>query len=175
MATRQPPLVPLGEEPADAALQQSPWRNRARLSSVADAAESALARAGFDRGPWLAIAFAGGIAAWFGLDSPAEWILAASLCLFTALGAVALWRGNEARAHLLMATVAVGVLGAAGLGIAWSRSELAGAEPFARPVSATFEGRVLERIEQPAEGRVRLVLATREPGALRLAEVARAV
>lgn len=163
MATRQP-LVPLGEEPADAALQQPPWRNRARLSSVADAADAALARAGFDRGPWLAIAFAGGIVLWFILDGPAEWVLAASLCVLAAVGAVALWKGNEARAHLLTAVVAVGVLGAGGLGIAWSRSELAGAEPLERPLSATVEGRVLERIEQPAEGRLRLVLATRVPG-----------
>jgi competence protein ComEC len=171
MATRQPPLVPLGEEPADAALQQPPWRNRARLSSVADAAEAALARAGFDRGPWLAIAFAGGIAAWFVLDSPVEWVLAASLCLLAAVGAVALWRGEEARAHLLTAVVAIGLLAAAGIGVVWARSELVGAEPLARPVSATIEGRVLERIEQPAEGRVRLVLATRVPGEERALKV----
>jgi len=171
MATRQLPLVPLGEEPADAALQQSPWRNRARLSSIADAADAALARAGFDRGPWLAIAFAGGIALWFGLDGPVEWVLAASLCALAAVGAVALWRGDEARTHLLAAFVAVGILTAAGLGIAWSRSELVGTEPLERPVSTTIEGRVLERIEQPAEGRVRLVLATREPGGERAVKV----
>jgi competence protein ComEC len=170
MATRQP-HVPLGEEPADAALQQPPWRNRARLSSVADAADAALARAGFDRGPWLAIAFAGGIALWFWLSGPVEWVLAVALCLLAAVGAVALWKGNEARAHLLTAVVAVGVLGAAGLGIAWSRSELVGAEPLERPVSTMIEGRVLQRIEQPAEGRVRLVLATREPDGARAIKV----
>ena len=136
----------------------------ARLSSIADAADSALAKAGFDRGPWLAIAFAGGIAMWFALDGPVAWVVAASACLLAAVGAVALWRGNEARAHVLLAVVAVGLLAAAGLGIAWARSELAGAEPLERPVSTTIEGRVLERIEQPAEDRVRLVLATREPG-----------
>jgi competence protein ComEC len=163
MATLQPPLVPLGEEPADAALQQSPWRNRARLSSIADMLDAALARAGFDRGPWLAIAFAGGIALWFVLDGPVEWVLAASLCLLGAVGAVALWRGDEARTHLLTACVAVGVLASAGLGIAWARSELVGAQPLERPLSSVIEGRVLERIEQPAEGRVRLVLATRVP------------
>ena len=151
MATRQAPFVPLGEEPADAALQQSPWRKRARLSSVGDALDAALARAGFDRGPWLAIAFAGGIAAWFALDGAAEWVLAASLCLLAALGAVAVWRGNDARAHVMTAVVAVGLLAAAGLGIVWSRSELIGAEPLERPVSTTVEGRVLERIEQPAD------------------------
>lgn len=171
MATRQPPLVPLGEEQADAALQQSPWRNRARLSSIADTAEAALARAGFDRGPWLAIAFAGGIAAWFVLDGPALWVLATSACLLGAVGAAALWRGLETRTHLLTAMVAAGVLAAAGLGIAWARSELVGAEPLTRPVSATIEGRVLERIDQPAEDRVRLVLATREPGAERAIKV----
>jgi competence protein ComEC len=170
MATRLP-FVPLGEEPADAALQQPPWRMRARLSSIADAADAALAKAGFDRGPWLAIAFAGGIATWFALNGPVAWVVAASACLLAAVGAVALWRGNEARAHVLLAVVAVGLLAAAGLGIAWARSELAGAEPLSRPISTTIEGRVLERIEQPAEGRVRLVLTTREPDGQRAIKV----
>lgn len=163
MATRQTPYVPLGEEPADAALRQSPWRNRARLSSIGDVLDNALARAGFDRGPWLAIAFAGGIAAWFVLDGPTEWVLMASGCLLAALGALAAWRGVEARAHLLTAVVSVSVLLAAGVGIAWTRSELVGAEPIARAASMRLDGRVLERIEQPAEERVRLVLATRAP------------
>ena len=134
-----------------------------RLSSVADAADAALASAGFDRGPWLAIAFAGGIAAWFVLDDPAQWVGFGSLCLLLAVGAVALWRGDERRAHLLTAVVAIGLLAAAGVGIAWARSAMVGAEPLSRPASAEIEGRVLERIEQPAEGRIRLVLATREP------------
>jgi competence protein ComEC len=82
-----------------------------------------------------------------------------------------LWRGDEARAHLQTAVIAVGVLAAAGLAIAWSRSELVGAEPIEWPVSTTIEGRVLERIDQPAEGRVRLVLATREPGGERAIKV----
>src|SRR5690606_10299079 len=164
MATRQAPLVPLGEEPADAALQRSPWRNRARLSSVGDAFDSALARAGFDRGPWLAIAFAGGIAAWFVLDGPVEWVLVGSACLMAVLGALAVWRGVEERAHLLAAVVSVGLLMAAGIGIVWTRSALIGAEPIDRTLSAPIAGRVLERIEQPAEGRVRLVLATRLSG-----------
>jgi competence protein ComEC len=135
----------------------------ARLSSVADAAETGLAKAGFDRGPWLAIAFAGGIAAWFVLDRPVEWVVAIGLCLLMATGAAALWRGSEGRAHLLTGVVGLGLLAAAGVGVAWTRSELVGAEPLASPASGEFEGRVLERIEQPAEGRVRLVLATREP------------
>ena len=67
MATRQAPFVPLGEPRGDAALQHPHWRKRVSLSSTADAAEVFLAGAGFDRGPWLAVAFAAGIALWFAL------------------------------------------------------------------------------------------------------------
>ncbi len=171
MATRQAPLVPLGEEPGDAAMQRTPWRNRARLSSVGDTVEGWLARAGFDRGPWLAVAFAGGIAAWFVLGTPAAWVLTGALGLGLALGAAALWRGNPGRTHLLSACVALGLMVAAGLAIVWARSEMVGAEPLDRPVAAEFTGRVLERIEQPAEDRIRLVLATREPESGRAVKV----
>src|SRR6187549_1425180 len=170
MAMRQP-TVPLGEEPGDAALQQSPWRKSARLSSVADAGEDLLARAGFDRGPWLAVAFAGGIAAWFVLARPVEWVLAASVCLMAALGAVALWRGNPARQHVMTACVGLGLLVAAGIGVVWARSALIGAPAIERPVVARLDGRVLERIEQPAEDRVRLVLAARDPASGRAIKV----
>lgn len=162
MATRLP-TVPLGDEPADAAMQQSPWRKSARLSSVADRVEGWLARAGFDRGPWLAVAFAAGIAAWFVLPQPVEWVLAASAGLFVALGAVALWRGTPGRQQVMAACIAIGLLGAVGIATIWTRSTLVGAPPIERPLSTRFDGRVLERIEQPAEGRVRLVLAMREP------------
>src|SRR5690606_31022578 len=163
MATRQTPYVALGEEPTDAALRQSPWRNRARLSSIGDVLDNALARAGFDRGPWLAIAFAGGIAAWFVLDGPTEWVLMASGCLLAALGALAAWRGVQARAHLLTAVVSASVPLAAGRGVVWTRSERGGAGRGARAASRRLDGRVLGRVEQPAEERVRLVLATRAP------------
>lgn len=162
MATRQP-TVPLGEEPGDAAMQQPPWRKSARLSSTGDRLEALLARAGLDRGPWLAVAFAAGIAAWFVLARPVEWVLAASAALLIALGAVALWRGHPRRQHLMTACVGMGLLLAAGIGVVWARSEMIGAPAIARPLVARLDGRVLERIEQPAEGRVRLVLATREP------------
>ncbi len=162
MATRQP-TVPLGEEPDDAAMQQSPWRKTARLSSVADSVEAWLARAGFDRGPWLAVAFAGGIAAWFVLATPVEWVLAAAAGLIAALGVVALWRGNAARQHTMTAGIALGLLFAAGIAVVWVRSSLVGAPAIERPMAGTLDGRVLQRIEQPAEGRVRLVLATRSP------------
>jgi len=162
MATRVPPLVPLGEEPGDAALQQTPWRMRGRLSSYLDRAEDFLERAAFDRGPWLAVALAAGIAAWFALPSAGWWVAAIAAGLLLALGGVAAWRGNERRNHLMLAAVAVGVVLAFGTALIWARSATVGAEPIARPLATVIEGRVLERIEQPAEERTRLVLATRD-------------
>jgi len=144
-------------------MQQSPWRMRARLSRVANNLENFLVAAALDRGPWLAVFFAAGIAAWFVLGGPVQWVLAIAAGLVFALGAAALWKGEGARAHLVAACFAFGLLLSAGVGIAWARSELVGAEPIDRPVATEIEGRVLRRIEQPAEGRVRLVLATREP------------
>jgi competence protein ComEC len=161
MATSLSPLVPLREEPGDAALQQPPWRNRARLSSLGDASDAFLSRAGFDRGPWLAVGLAAGIAAWFVLPHAAWWVATIAAALMLAVGAVALWRGNERRAHLLIACVSIGIVIAGGVALIWTRSELVGAQPLERASAITLAGRILERIEQPAEGRVRLVLATR--------------
>lgn len=160
MATRT--LVPLGEEPGDVALQHTPWRNRVRLSSVGDAAERFLARAGFDRGPWLAIALAGGIAAWFALPSAGWWVAAIAAGLIVALGALAMWRGVESRASLLLACIGVGLAVAIGVALIWVRSELVGATPIDRAGSVTLAGTILERDEQPADQRIRLVLATRD-------------
>ncbi len=130
---------------------------------MADAADAFLARAGFDRGPWLAVSFAAGVGAWFVLKGPAEWLTLIALALALVLGALALWRGVPGRNHLVTACVAVGLLVAAGVGVAWARSSMIGAPALDRPTSVALTARVLDRIEQPAEGRVRLVLAAREP------------
>ena len=163
MADHAQPLVPMGEDTGDAAPQRTPWRKLFALSSIADAAERFLGAAGFDKGPWLVVALVAGISAWFVLPGPGYWLAAMAGGAMLALGALALWRGHPAREQLCHATVAIGLLLAAGTGLIWARSELAGAEPLARPLSARIEGRVLDRIEQPAEGRVRLVLAIRLP------------
>ena len=156
-------MVPLGEEAGNAALRHTPWRKRASLSSIAERAEQFLQDAGFDRGPWLAVALAGGIAAWFVLGGPVQWVLAIAAGLAVALGALALWRGAADRTRLTLAAVSLGIVFAAGVALVWARSETVGAPPLERPTSMQLTGRVLERIEQPAQDRVRLVLATRHP------------
>lgn len=164
MAMRHMPHVPLGEEPGDAAMQRPPWRNRVRLSSVADLADGFLARAGFDRGPWIAVIFAAGIAFWFTAPGAGGWVAGMAAGLLLATGALACWRGVAERVHLLCSCVAVGLIFAAGIGTMWTRSEMVGVPAIERPMAAQLTGRVLQRIEQPAQDRVRLVLATRELG-----------
>ena len=159
MATQPPPLVPLGEDERDAAMQHTPWRKRATLSSMAETAEQFLDTACFDRGPWLAA----GIGAWFVLPNGTGWVAAMASGLLLAMGALAVWKGRMDRTNLVTALVACGLLFAFGTGLIWARSAIVGAEAFDWPMSERVEGRVLERIEQPAQDRVRLVLAIRSP------------
>lgn len=168
MATRNAPLVPLGQAdpPVHAALQR-PWQRGPGLSSFADAAEGFLERAGYDRGPWLAVAFAGGIAAWFLLPESGVWLQAMALGAAMAGVAWLHWRGRDRRALLRLAALALGWAFVLGMATIWARSELVGTAPLARPYIGPVEGRILVREEQPAEGRVRLTLAAREPGAAR--------
>jgi len=71
-AALPPPL----DEPDDAALQHGSWRGFGRLSSVCSSqfgmVERFLEASGFDRGPWLAVGFGGGAAAWFALANRAQ-------------------------------------------------------------------------------------------------------
>ncbi len=130
---------------------------------MADAAERFLEHAGFDRGPWLAVALAMGIAAWFVLASPVYWVLALTVAVVLGLGAVAAWKGREDRGRLMMASVALALAFALGIGVIWARSEMVGVPGIERAIYGTFDARVLDRIEQPAEDRTRLVLAIRHP------------
>ncbi len=163
MPSQSQPLVPLGDEPDNAAPQRTPWRKLGSLSSMADIAEEFLRQAGFDRGPWMAVTLAGGILLWFWLEGPGQWVAALSGGVILALLAALRWKGREERTHLFWACSAVGILVALGVALIWARSELVGVQALERPVAMQVEGRVLERIEQPADDRVRLVLAIRHP------------
>ena len=91
MATQHMPVVPTGgdAQAGDAEhrqvvgavahrnhLLQRQWRMTLSVSSVTDAAEQFLSESGFDRGPWLVVAFAAGIASWFAFQDPWQWIAA---------------------------------------------------------------------------------------------------
>nr|WP_233995688.1 ComEC/Rec2 family competence protein [Erythrobacter sp. SD-21] len=132
------------------------------MSRFGDAIERFLEGSGFDRGPWLVIAFASGIGSWFLLPGPWQWVATMCCALIGSLGALALWKGEDGRALLRLSGTALGLAFAAGIAIVWARSELIGAEPIERPSLMQIDARVLERQEQPAEERVRLVLAARD-------------
>jgi competence protein ComEC len=150
--------------PWSAALQHGPWRRRNRLSSSLEALERFLERAGFDRAPWLAVAFAAGIGAWFELGNGRLWTALVALCGGIVLLAAAGIRSDGRFPFLRLALITVPAVVALGCVTVWIKSEVVGADPIARPMVAELTGEVLARDDQPARGRVRLVLVTREPG-----------
>lgn len=152
------------ETPEGAALQHGPWRSRNRLSSGCEALERFLGTAGFDRAPWLAVAFAAGIAAWFALANPAQWLALAATCLGAAVLAAAGMSAGGRLPFLRLALIVVPAAVALGCLTVWAKSALVGAPAISKPIVSELTGRVLGREDQPAEDRVRLLLATREPG-----------
>ncbi|MDZ4306563.1 ComEC/Rec2 family competence protein [Allopontixanthobacter sp.] len=160
------PEIPMDGGPPvhDVAVQRT-WRSRADLSSISGAVDRFLGRAGFDRGPWLTIFFAAGIGAWFTLGKPWQWSTAIGAALLAAIAAAALWREQDNRAELRLAVTAVALVFAAGIAVVWARSEMVGAQPLERPQIMRIEARVLARENQPAQDRVRLILAMRDPAA----------
>ncbi|MGH6786244.1 MAG: ComEC/Rec2 family competence protein [Novosphingobium sp.] len=165
MASDAVPWVPMGAAAAvGAAPQHEPARRRFRPGAAFDAAERFLAAAGFDRAPWLAVAFAAGIGAWFALPDAPRWLALLALCGGAAAGAYALPQGAERWPYLRQAVAALTLAVALGCGAVWAKSALVGTPAIARPLVTELTATVLTREEQPAEARVRLVLAMREPG-----------
>ena len=155
-------VAPEGPRKASRRLWQSGGGLSSIASAIADRLEQALGDAGFDRAPWLAVVFAGGILAWFALSSPWQWTAAIGVALFVALFALALWRDRPDRDQLRRVVMACGLVFAAGMAVIWARSEMVGAEPIERPTVERIQGYVLEREDQPSEGRIRLTLAVRD-------------
>jgi competence protein ComEC len=131
------------------------------LSSWAEAAEAFLEARPFERAPWLAVAFAVGIAAWFVLPRPEHWLALLALCGAAAAGASALLPAEGRFSRLRLAISAVALMVAAGCATVWTKSYLIGPQTIARPMVTTVQGRIVARQERGAEDRVRLtVLAT---------------
>jgi len=151
------------EPPDGAALQHSPWRKRFDLSSGLDRIEQFLGAAGVEQGPWAVVAFAAGIAAWFAAANAWQWLAVIVAGAGLAGGSLALLAADGRFPFLRRATAVVGLAVAAGCALVWAKAALVGAEPIARPVVAAIDGKVLAREEQPADHRIRLTLATRDP------------
>jgi len=167
MATSETPWVPTGDmHPIENVAVQRNWRSLRHLSSIAVQIDRNLGETGFDRGPWLVIVFAAGIACWFMLDTPWQWCAAIGLALIAALGSLFPARGDGAElAHLRRAVTMAALAFAAGILVVWTRSGMVGAEPIEHPRVELIQGYVLEREDQSAQGRVRLTLAVRDASA----------
>lgn len=147
-----------------AALQHRTWPKLPGLSSVPDRLERFLVHAGFDRAPWLAVGFSGGILLWFGLDNPWQWLAALCACAAIAMATLALLHEIGRFPYLRLAMASMALATAAGCGTVWVKSALVGTPPIARPLVPVLVGKVLDRDVQTSQERVRLMLATTEPG-----------
>nr|WP_240047649.1 ComEC/Rec2 family competence protein [Sphingomonas panacisoli] len=104
---------------------------------------------------WLPVALGGGIAAWFVLSDPAQWI--ASMCCLAALALAATAVGRHGRAGR---AVAIGAAVAAlGIGLAWWRANSVAAPVLTWPAIVTMTARVESVEPLPARELVRLRLA----------------
>ncbi len=164
MAQEALPDVPFDSAASgSAAMQHGPWRKRMDLASGLSAIEKFLAQAEFARAPWLVVAFAAGIAAWFTLPTAGWRIGLLAACSIIAAAALLLLREDGRYPFLRQAIAALALAAGLGCGHVWLKSNLVGARPIERPQAAEVQGRILARQDQPAEGRVRLLLATRDP------------
>jgi competence protein ComEC len=103
---------------------------------------------------WLPVALGGGIALWFVLQDPMQWIAAMLALAGIALAAIAIGRsGRASRAVALAAGLA-----ALGLGLAWWRASYVAQPVLARPAIVTLTAQV-EGVEPlPARELVRVRL-----------------
>lgn len=103
---------------------------------------------------WLPVALGAGIAGWFVLDDPIQWIAAILALAGVALAAIAVGQGGRAGRALAIAAC----LAAIGMGLAWWRASAVAAPVLARPVIVTLTARIDGVETLPAREMVRLRL-----------------
>jgi competence protein ComEC len=141
-----------------------PWRSRARLASFALVLEQFLLRAGSTLAPWLAAGMAGGVAAWFALFGPLQWILLIAICFSVALFAGVLLGPKGRWPCLAKAMMSMALAVALGCGLVWAKSTLVGTPAIPAPMVLNIRAIVVERQELPAQSRICLILGLRLPG-----------
>ena len=140
------------------------WDRLARLSSVQRTIEQFLSAHPFERAPWLAVGFGAGIAAWIVLPGPWQWAGFITLCAAAAVFAPLVAREGVAD-HLRHAIMGMALMLAAGCGTIWTKSALVGKPPLPARIYAPISATILDRQDEGAGARVRLLLAARVAGA----------
>jgi competence protein ComEC len=103
---------------------------------------------------WLPVALGAGIAGWFVLDDPIQWIAAILALAGVALAAIAAGQGGRAGRALAIAAC----LAAIGMGLAWWRASAVAAPVLAKPIIVTLTARIDGVETLPAREMVRLRL-----------------
>lgn len=146
------------------------WDRLRRLSSVHCTIEQFLEQRSFERGPWLAVAFGAGISGWAVLPGPWHWGALLALCGAVAMGALVVDR-EAGLDRLRQAGLAVAIMVAAGCITIWSKSALVGQPAIQRPMVARVEGEIMDRRDEAADERVRLLLVAHVDGLPRMVKV----
>ena len=156
-----------GDDPAPpvvgAATQRASWRRLGSLSSGLGRIERFLAEAGFDRAPWLAVAFGCGIAAWFAAPRLWQWIVLLAGALGIALTTLAGIARDGARPYTRQAVAGVALALAAGCATVWCKSALVASPGLVRPWAGPLTGQVIAVEDRPAVGEHRILLVVRLP------------
>ena len=150
--------------------RKSLWDKLRALSSMHRTMEAFLAARSFERGPWLAVGFGVGIAGWAVLPGPWQWAGFLALCGAAVALGLAIDREGEL-GHLRAALIGMALMLAAGCAAIWIKSALVGEPGIDRPEVAWLQGRVLDRQEEGARDRVRLLLAAQVQGHDRILQV----
>jgi len=103
---------------------------------------------------WLPVALGAGIAGWFVLDDPAQWIAAMLALGGVALAAIAIGHGGRASRAVALAAG----LAALGLGLAWWRASYVAEPVLARPAIIQLTAQVESVETLPARALVRVRL-----------------
>lgn len=137
------------------------WDRLRGLSSVQRTIEQFLSGRPFERAPWLAVGFGGGIAAWTMLEGPWQWAAFLALCAAAMLLAPLVAPGGVAD-HLRHAIFAMALMAAAGCGTIWVKSAAVGVSPIPARETVWLAARVIDR--QDSVAGVRLLIAARIAG-----------
>ena len=131
---------------------------RAQFSAARERIEAFLEAERAQLPPWFVVGFGTGIAAWFALDTPMQWLALVALGGGGAIAGFALRGGCSERAAGWFALAMM-----LGCALVWARSAWVAAPRIVRPQIAAFEARI-ERVEPlVAKGDVRLTLAPTDP------------
>ena len=127
---------------------------KAQFGAVREGVEAFLERERAQLPPWFVVGFGTGIAGWFALDGPGQWLALLAISGGVALAGFAARGGRAERAAGWFALAMM-----LGCALVWGRSAWVAAPRLDRPVVTAFEARVARVESLVAKGDLRLTLA----------------